>query len=109
MKELFSIFTSPLGLPINPLWEYIILAVVEAIAHKAAWEISPSGSFGSLIFWGAKFAVTISVWAVLYGLIVAAKFVIAHWIWFTLGTATITLSGIVVLNLMKNRNISHTQ
>ena len=109
MKELYSILTSPLGLPIDPLWEYIILAAVEVFAHKAAWEFSPGGSFGSLIFWGAKFAVTISAWAVLYGIIVAAKFVIAHWIWFALGTATITLSGIVVLNLMKNRNISHTQ
>ena len=102
MKGVFNLLTSPLGLPINPLWEYIILAVVEVIAHKAAWEISPGGEMGSFIYWSFKFVITVTVWAILYGVIVAAKFVVAHWLWFALGAAA-ALIGFGTWLLLRNR------
>ena len=83
LKFFYTILTSPLGLPIDPIWEYIILLVVGEVVHEIAYWVSPGGKFGSLIYWLTKLIVFVAIWAVLYGIIAAIKFVIIHWIWFT--------------------------
>ena len=54
LKLLYTLFTDPLGLPIEPLWEYVILLNVGEIVHEIAWNASPGGTFGSLIYWVTK-------------------------------------------------------
>ena len=76
-KLIYEILVNPLGLPIEPIWEYIILLVVGEIAHELAYWISPGGKvFGSLIYWISKLFVFVAVWAILYGIIAAIQFVI---------------------------------
>ena len=86
--------TDPLRLPIEPLWEYVILLIVGEIVHEIAWNASPGGAFGSLIYWVTKLIAFVAIWAVLYAIIATVQFVIAHWIWFTIGAAIIVATVI---------------
>ena len=89
LKLFYTFLTDPLGLPIEPLWEYVILFIVGEIVHEIAWNISPGGVLGSPIYWVTKLLAFVLIWAALYAIIVAVQFVIAHWIWFTIGAAII--------------------
>ena len=89
LKLFYTLLTDPLGLPIEPLWEYVILLIVGEIVHEIAWRASPGGTFGSLIYWVTKLIAFVAIWAVLYAIIAAVHFVIAHWIWFATGAAII--------------------
>ena len=78
LKLFYTLLTDSLGLPIEPLWEYIILLIVGEIVHEIAFYISPGGDFGSLIYWISKLVVFAIIWAVLYAIIAAVQFVAAH-------------------------------
>ncbi len=90
LKLLYTLLTNPLGLPIEPLWEYLILLVVNEICHAIAWRQSSGGTFGSLIYWSTKALTFVAIWAALYIAITVIKFVIVHWAWFAVG-GTVTL------------------
>ena len=94
LKLFYTLLTDPLGLPIDPLWEYIILLVVGEVVHEIAWNVSPGGTFGSLIYWLTKLLAFVAIWAVLYAIIAAIQFFIAYWIWFTIGA--VLLIAIVI-------------
>ena len=85
LKLFYTLLTDPLGLPIDPLWEYIILLVVGEVVHEIAFHVSPGGKLGSLIYWVTKLIAFAAIWAVLYAIIAIIKFIIAHWIWFAIG------------------------
>ena len=88
-KLFYILLTDPLGLPIEPLWEYIILLIVGEVVHEIAWNVSPGGTFGSLIYWVTKLIAFVAIWAVLYAVIAVIKFIIVHWIWFVIGGGTL--------------------
>lgn len=98
LKFLYELFTSPLGLPIDPIWEWLIILIVGELAHEIAYWVSPGGKeFGSLIYWVTKFLTFIAMWAVLYGIIVAIQFVTRYWIWFlSIGCGIAAMAGIVI-------------
>lgn len=73
MSIIFDLLTSPFGLPINPLLEYLLLAVLGTMAFHIGWEASPGGVFGSLIHWAVRFVVWVLMWAVLYAVIALGK------------------------------------
>ena len=93
-KLFYTLLTDLLGLPIEPLWEYVILLIVGEIVHEIAWSTSPGGTFGSLIYWVTKLIAFVAIWAVLYAIIAAVQFVVAHWIWFAIGAAIIVAATI---------------
>ena len=104
LKFMFELFASPLGLPIEPFWEWIILLIVGEIAHELAYWLSPGGKeFGSLIYWISKLFVFIGIWAILYGIIQAIQFVILNWIWFTIGGILILAITIIIIVLFKKK------
>ena len=104
MKLLYTIITNPLGLPISPIWEYLILLVIGEIVHEIAWNVSPGGTFGSLIYWVTKLLAFVAIWAILYGIISAIKFVVAYWIWFAIGGVILSTSTIIFIRIiMKNQ------
>ena len=94
LKLFYTLLTDPLGLPIEPLWEYVILLIVGEIVHEIAWNASPGGTFGSLIYWVTKLIAFVAIWAALYAIIATVEFVIAHWIWFAIGAAIIVVTVI---------------
>ena len=57
MKTLFTFLTSPLGLPVSPLYEWILLAIIGEIAFRIAFRavgelyddgLINGGCFGSI-------------------------------------------------------------
>ena len=107
-KLFYTLFTDPLGLPIEPLWEYIILLIVGEVVHEIAWNVSPGGTFGSLIYWVTKLIAFVAIWAVLYAVIAVIKFIIAHWIWFAIGGGVLVAAAIGLLIYSKVSNRSAT-
>lgn len=93
---IFERLTDPLTLPINPLWEYVILLVIGKIAFKIAWDASPGGFFGSTIHWSVRAIAMVAIWAVTYAVIVAGQFVIAHWIPIVCIAGGLTVLGISI-------------
>ena len=93
MREIFSFifdkFTDPLTLPIEPLYEWIILGVIGLIAYVASFRIvgdmydsgTISGSFlGSLFHWIIRLLIFVPVWFVVYWVIVIGQWIIANWV-----------------------------
>ena len=109
MTNIFSFFfellTSSLGLPISPVWEWLILLIVGEIVHEIAWNVSPGGRFGSLIYWITKLLAFGAIWMILYAIIVAIKFIIKHWIWFTVGGAFLLFGVIILIVIYKRKEI----
>ena len=103
LKILYEILTSPLGLPISPIWEYIILLIVGEVVHEIAWDISPGGQFGSAIYWGTKLIAFVAIWVILYAAIWVIKFVIANLFWFTIGLAGLALILFIVEKVLSNQ------
>ena len=92
LKFLFGVLTVPLGLPIDAIWEYLILAVIGAIAFGVAWNISPGGRFGSLIHWVVRLIAFVVLWAIVYGIIALVQWIFANWV-----LILCILGGVVVI------------
>ena len=96
---------SPLGLPIDPIWEYLIFLVIGEIVHEIAFAISPGGQLGSPIYWVTKSISFIIIWFILYVFISVIKFVISYWIWFVIGIIVLATIGTTVFVLFKKRKM----
>lgn len=88
-KFIFDSVTDPLSLPINPLYEWIILGVIGLFAYGFAYRIvgdmynsgDISGSFlGSIFHWIIRFLIFIAIWFVTYLVIVVGQWIAAHWV-----------------------------
>ena len=106
LKLFYTLLTDPLGLPIEPIWEYIILLVIGEIVHEIAFYVSPGGRFGSLIYWVTKLVAFAAIWAVLYAIIAIIKFIIAHWIWFAIGGGVLLAAavGLIIYAKVSDKN-----
>lgn len=87
-KFLFERATDPLGLPINALYEYIILAVIDAIAYGIAYSkvgdmyhggLISGRTEGSFFHWLIRFILFVGLWLLTYGAIQGYFFVTANW------------------------------
>ena len=87
-KFLFERATDPLGLPINALYEYIILAVIGAIAYGIAYSkvgdmyhggLISGRTEGSFFHWLIRLILFVGLWLLTYGAIQVYFFVTANW------------------------------
>ena len=68
MKFFFELVTSPFGLPISPLYEYLLLAAIGLIAFWIAYGLA--GLYGStsgerkFLHWIIRFVVFVALWAI---------------------------------------------
>lgn len=81
MSVIFDLLTSPLGLPINPLYEYVIMFVVGVIsfrlAYKAVGELMLGNGFlNSLFHWIIRFIIFVVLWAILHGVCQVLNFIV---------------------------------
>lgn len=88
LKFLYERATDPLGLPINSVYEYIILAVIDFIAYKMAYDkvgdMYHDGWIdgkvaGSFFHWLIRVLLFVAVWFVVYSIIQVYFFVMANW------------------------------
>ena len=91
-----------IGLPIDAIWEYLVLAVIGAIAFGIAWNISPGGEFGSLIHWVVRLIAFVILWAIVYGIIALVQWIFANWVLVLciLGGAVV-IGGIIAIIVLK--------
>ena len=87
-KFLFDRLTDTLGLPINALYEYIILAVIGEgacdLAYSKVGDMYDSGIIGgrtggSFFHWIIRGFLFVVLWLVAYGVIQGYYFVMANW------------------------------
>ena len=103
-KFIYELLVNPLGLPISPFLEYVIILLVGEVAHEIAYWISPGGkTFGSIVYWISKFITFLLMWAILYILIIIIQFIIAHWVWFASGLLLLIV-GITITIIFKKKN-----
>ncbi len=102
---LFDRLTDPLGLPIEAWKEWLILLVIGAVAYRIAFsavgDMYNSGDIstrtgGSFFHWLIRAVVFVAIWAITYGVIVAVKFVAAHWIFVVSVLGGLALVGATV-------------
>jgi hypothetical protein len=105
MSTLYNLLTSPFGLPISPIWEWLILLVVGEVVHEIAWSASPGGRFGSIVYWATKFLAFLAIWAILYGIITAVRFIVLHWILFTVGGVILLAATIIWIIWHKKKGV----
>lgn len=88
-KFIFDLLTDPLGLPIEWYYEYLILAAIGTIAYGVAYrcvgDMYHIGAIdgrmsGSFFHWLIRLILFAALWAVTYGVIVAAKWLTANWV-----------------------------
>lgn len=104
-KFLYTLLTNPLGLPINPIWEYLILLIVGEVVHEIAWQVSPGGELGSFIYWVTKLLAFVVIWAVLYGIIWFAQFV-STYIWWIIGVLGVISIALTIVRICINRKFN---
>lgn len=87
-KFLFERATDPLGLPINALYEYIILAVIGAVAYGIAYSkvgdmyhggLISGRTEGSFFHWLIRLILFVGLWLLAYGAIQGYFFVTDNW------------------------------
>lgn len=89
LSFLFDRLTDPLGLPLPPLQEYLILLVIGSVAFAIAYSLVgdmyamgdiSTGAEGSIFHWIIRFVAFLVIWAITYAVIWTVKFVSAHWV-----------------------------
>ena len=93
MRDFFSFcfeyLTDPLSLPLNPITEYIILALLDWIARKLAYglvgnmygtNLISGGTSGSLFHWIFRGIIFVTIWWTANAVITIYRFVAEHWL-----------------------------
>lgn len=103
-KLIFEFLTDPLGLPISPLWEYVILLVLNEIAFQIAWNASPGGRGGAEIHWAVRIPAFIVLWAIVYGIIAVVKWVCRNWVLvLSILGGIIAAVGIIIIVVLRRK------
>jgi len=118
-KFIFERATDPLGLPINPVYEYAILVVIGLIAYGIAYnkvgDMYHSGLIrgrteGSFFHWLIRTFLFVVLWFAVYLAIQVYYFVIANWKIMLMifgsvaGTAMLCVLAVSAIRLLKNGN-----
>ena len=114
---LTNILTSPLGLPIDFLYEWAILLIIEAIAFPIAWNavgrLGVRGQAGSELHWFIRIIAYIVLWAIARTLIQSYYFLSANWEFgFTLfggivGAIILPTIAISTMRTVKKLKVNH--
>ena len=87
-KFMFERLTDPLGLPINPIYEYVILAVIGLVAYGIAYSkvgdmyhcgLISGRTEGSFFHWLIRLILFVGLWLLTYGAIQGYYFMTANW------------------------------
>lgn len=110
MREVLSFcfeqLTDPLALPLNPIEEIIILAVLNQLAYKLAFRtvrgmynggIISGSTEGSLSHWPLRFIFFVVLWGITNGIIIVSRFIVEHWL-IILGTVLLSITIIWLIH-----------
>lgn len=115
-KSLYELGTSPLGLPINFFYEYLILGVIEVISYGIAYRkvgdmyfrgIINGKTAGSFFHWIIRAFLFVIMWAITFGAIKGYYFITSNWqlslmiVGSITGTASICKIAVSTMRLIK--------
>ena len=100
-KFIYELLISPLGLPLPIIWEYVLLAIIEGISFRIAWDISPGGPAGSLIHYLVRLPAFFIFWAFAYAIIAFARWIIQNWVIALCATIGILILICVIIIFVK--------
>lgn len=105
MRELFRFcfeqITDPLALPLHPIAEWLVLAVLHKIAYRLAFSkvgdcyhsgIISGGTVGSALHWLFRSIIFIAFWVAVNVVIAVYVFITEHW-----RMVLVTTGGVVLL------------
>lgn len=110
-KLLFELLTAELTLPIEPLHEYIIMAIIGAIAFSVGWDVSPGGNLGSLIHWAVRLVVFVVLWFVTGIVLLIAQWAINNWVLVVSVVAIIlaSIAAFFIIRLLRKKKIARVE
>lgn len=74
-----ELLASPLGLDVAAVWEYGILGVIALVVFLAGGKMLPGPKDDALLHGGLRLTAFIALWAVAYGMIAVAQWVMLNW------------------------------
>lgn len=107
MKALLDFLTLPLSLPINPIWDFVITAVIGEIAYWAAYSFAgrnASSSAGrSALHWAVRIPLYFILWLLACVIITVVNFIKANWVWVLIALGAIAVVGVVIIVIIHTR------
>ena len=108
MSKLLDFITLPLSLPVSPIWDIVITAIIgEAVyryAYYVAGEYGSSGRERFLIHWLVRFPAYFLVWGSACLIILICRFVRTHmWVLAIAGVIVVAAIAGIVYKTRKDR------
>ena len=101
MKALLDFLTLPLSLPISPIWDFVITAVIGEIAYWAAYSFAGRNARGSngrlALHWAVRIPLYFILWLSACLIIMIVNFIKANWIWVLVALGLIAIIGIAII------------
>ena len=101
LKVLYSILTSPLSLPFNPIVDYLICIIVGEGAFQLPYCYSRKfGAFLENRFvlrWLIRILFYLAIWAIIYVAATKGEFLEQYWYWIALAVVVVHILAIVFI------------
>ncbi len=101
---LYNFLTMPIGLPINPLYSWLIMAVIGVmafwIAYGAVGKLGLRGDAGSVAHWIIRFVVFVLLW----GIVRIAIWAVQNWqlsLMAVGGIAAAVILSVIAITIMR--------
>ena len=105
---IFDLITSPLSLFENPIYNYIAMALIGAIAFIIAYrtveELGLRGEAGSIAHWIIRFLVLVAIWLLCCIAIKIITFIINNWL-----IIIVSIVLLLIVYLLKKYADSHPE
>lgn len=113
MKLLLDFLSLPLSLPINPVWDIVICAVLGEIVYQLAYSFA--GEYGRnssdrfWLHWLIRIPAYFLFWSVICVGIIVARFLKANWIWVLPIVLTVVVGIIGIIIFIKRKKVVQTK
>ena len=110
MKALLDFLTLPLSLPINPIWDFVICAIIGEIAYWVAYSFAgrnASSSAGrSALHWAVRIPLYFILWLILLFSLKGdvLDFIKANWIWVLIVLGSLAVIGVIIIVILHIRH-----
>ncbi len=105
MKALLDFLTLPLSLPISPIWDFIICAIIGEVAYWVAFSFAGrnahTSSGRSALHWAVRIPLYFVLWFAACIIITVVNFIKANWIGVIVVAGVIVIAGIAIFTTLR--------
>ncbi len=107
MKNIIDYLSLPLSLPISPIWDIVICAIIGEVAYRIAfWYAGENGRTSGergCLHWLVRVPLYFFIWSFVCLLITVINFLRVNWIYVLIVLGIMLLIGITVLVIRYNK------